>query len=270
MKGRQAAVERLNALVLAGPEGEAGQIAAALIQRVEGVSDRAMLAPVLGEFVHECDDAGLLASLSILTEMSRSGHSGARRVTQELAINAELFSSLDYDRVQELYAVASDAELQEVAELFLSNRHQPRNTVDEAEHENEHFMLPLGLRKAAARTTDRNVMDRLMRDTNPMVIGVLLNNPRLRERDVVFIAAKRPTKADVLRAVAAHPRWNPRYAVRKALACNPYTPSGVAMRLMATLMRQDLRFIASTSVLADDVREEARRLLAESRPTPGG
>ena len=76
------------------------------------------------------------------------------------------------------------------------------------------------------------------------MIRILLNNPMVVERDVVKIAAMRPTRPDVLAEVAQHRRWASRYAVKKALSANPHTPPSVARRLLPTLLRQDLVAVA--------------------------
>lgn len=257
--------QRLRELLDQGHEGEIAVLARDFVRRFEAIADRALLPTLLRDLTEECDDATLLALLWALTIHARHGDDGARRVTQELAIHAEMFAHLGYDRVSELYAAARWADIGEIAAIFLPARPTRPLTVEEAVEENEALALPLGVRKQASRTRDRLLIDRLLRDTNPQVIGVLLNNPHLRERDVVFIAAKRPTQAEVLRVVGSHPRWCTRYAVRKALACNPYTPTVISLRLLETLLRQDLVFISSVGVLPEDVRQEAQRVL-QSRP----
>ena len=81
----------------------------------------------------------------------------------------------------------------------------------------------------------------------------------------VKIAAARPTRADVLGLVASHRKWASRYRVRKALACNPYTPASVARRLLPTLMRQDLRELQNSKVLSAELRSLAMELIRRSQ-----
>jgi hypothetical protein len=263
MQGHDDAAARLRAL-LAEPSGESEALARSWIARGEALSVRALFPELLRGIVEESDDASLLGGLRALTLLARSGHAGARWMSQELALNVEVLSRVPYERLVELYSLAMDADAPDIAQLFLSNRPRARGTVEEAGAiDNEHVPLPLGVRKAAARTRDRMLLDKLLRDRNPQVITTLLNNPWLRERDVVLVAALRPTQPAVLQVVANHPRWSTRYAVRKALACNPYCPSGLALRLIGTLLRQDVEFIASSSALSAEVLGEAKRLLRE-------
>jgi hypothetical protein len=263
--GLEGAIER--ARLLAWQEsGLAVDLARALSGRIDAMADRSLIPEVLRTFIATVDDATLLATLHVLTQRGRSGDPRYRRVAIELALNSQMFASLEYDRLQDLYEIARGAKLTELMPLFFHAKHDPRGPkISESGPENAAMEAPLGTRKAAARGTDRDTLDRLMRDRNPQVIRLLLNNPRMRERDVVTLSAIRPTSPAVLEEVARHRKWSSCYAVRKALSCNPYTPHPIAERLMATLFKQDLRFIAGTSVLPKRVRQEARRLLGDRR-----
>lgn len=111
----------------------------------------------------------------------------------------------------------------------------------------------------------RLVLDRLLHDRDPRVIAALLDNPRLAERDVVKIAAMRPTRAEVLACIAGHPRWATRYRVRKALAFNPATPLPLARALLPTLLHQDLVELAGSAVVAPLLRDAVRSLATAIR-----
>lgn len=267
------AIESARAL-LAQTQGPAHTLAEDLCLRVNAQSDRSLLPQVLQTFFDRVDDASLVATLALLHRKGRSGQARYRRVAMELALNAQLFRRLDYDRIQDLHAIAAAVDLPQVSALFLSGPHDPRGRLaEESGPENPHLEISLGARKAAARNTrfnnaNRDTLDRLLRDRNPAVVRLLLQNSRVIERDVVRMAAQRPGNPACLQAIADHPRWAQRYAVRKALACNPRTPHPVAERLMRTLMRQDLRFIAGTSNLPERVRSEAKRALNESAGAP--
>lgn len=242
--------------------------------RVNAQTDRSLLPHVLHTFFDSVDDASLIATLALLHTKGRSGQARYRRVSMELALNAQLFRELGYERVQDLHAIASGADLSQVTALFLSAPYDPRGRLaEESGPENPYLEISLGRRKAAARNTrfnnaNRDTLDRLLRDRNPAVVRLLLHNGRVTERDVVRMAAQRPANPSCLQCIADHPKWAQRYAVRKALACNPRTPHPVAERLMRTLMRQDLRFIAGTSNLPERVRTEARSALKESVGAP--
>ncbi len=123
----------------------------------------------------------------------------------------------------------------------------------------------LGHRKSLARCYDRQVLDRLLYDKHPGVVRILLNNPRIVERDVVKLAALQPTKAEALLEVFRHPRWIRRYPVKKALVFNPYTPVPVVHGLLGYLREPDLVAVERARRLSSEVRERAAFLLAHKR-----
>jgi len=52
--------------------------------------------------------------------------------------------------------------------------------------------------------------------------------------------------------------------VRKALACNPYTPAPIARRLLPTLLQQDLAHVAGTRGLDPALKALAREILSST------
>jgi len=115
--------------------------------------------------------------------------------------------------------------------------------------------LSLGERKSVARTRDRSLLMRVLRDPHPDVIGILLGNPHLTETDVVRLSAQRPIQADVLRRVCCSPRWMVRPGVRVALAKNPYLPLPLALRLVPQLGTTEQRAIVDSPELDVRLRE---------------
>ena len=126
--------------------------------------------------------------------------------------------------------------------------------------------VTLGERKSLARSHRRDLLVHLLRDPHPDVIRILLGNPHLTESDVLGLASRRPATGAALAEIAGNPRWSARYAVKRALVKNPYTPLALAMRLATTLRRSDLRVISWDPQLPVLLREHASGLLGE----PGG
>ena len=126
--------------------------------------------------------------------------------------------------------------------------------------------LSLGERKALARRPDRRKFDALLRDPHPAVIENLLQNPRLTEEDAVAIAARRPGSAEVLLALALHPRWSTRTRVRLSLVLNPHTPPEIAVAMTCLLMNQELRLVVDVTTVSDVVRAVALELLHRRPP----
>jgi hypothetical protein len=126
--------------------------------------------------------------------------------------------------------------------------------------------LTLGERKALARRPTRKAMEKLLADPHPAVIRTLLQNPKLIEDDVVRLAARRPNDPALLAAVAASPRWAHRVKVRMTIVLNPDTAPGVAIPLLALLVRPELKLVTETAGLAPALRAAAHDLLQRRPP----
>ncbi len=124
--------------------------------------------------------------------------------------------------------------------------------------------IPLGWRKTRARTGKATDLERLARDNDAGVIGNLLANPRITEREVVRLAARRPNSPAILTVVASSRRWIARYAVKKALVNNPDTPISISLSLLKYLLRADLMDLRRSSAVAL-LKREAEGLLRGPR-----
>ncbi len=167
----------------------------------------------------------------------------------------------------ELYEAAAAAGYDEIARMLLEGRQPQVAKSDAAERplEPRGRPLTLGERKSLARGHRRDILEKLFKDPHPDVVVLLLANPHITEKDVVSIATMRPAKPAALEVIATSERWIPRYAVKRALAFNPYTPIHHAVRLVTSLVEADLRSVANDENLAPAVREQADSLL---RPRP--
>ena len=236
-----------------------------LKRRVVSLPEREMRHSVISEFVLMLSEGELVMVLFLIQQHAYSGDSKAREVLQEMALEPSAISQLPYDFIRKAYQICVEYNLISVQRLFFAD--PPRKEdIDESFTQNQYLDLPLGVRKQAARTHDRNVIDRLLHDRNWRVIELLLDNPRLIERDVISIAARRPTRPKLLECVAQHSKWSGRYRVRKALACNPYTPYPLARQLLSTLLRQDLQECLNMGVFRGQLALEAQILLQHQHP----
>jgi len=127
--------------------------------------------------------------------------------------------------------------------------------------------IPSGMRVAMAKGGNRDQLTRMFSDTNPQVIRTLLKNPSLIESDLLKLASKRPAAADVQREVFLSRKWSARYAVKKALILNPYTPTEIGVKIVHTLMVQDLRLVVESRDLHPWIRETAQQYI--DSPTDG-
>jgi hypothetical protein len=205
-------------------------------------------------------------AVTLLGELCRHGRDCAETEVATLALATVLEKEdLGYERQAGLYQLAKQLGDELVARLLLSSGRQPgsqRGRGDEALSEPS---MPLGWRKAMARSPRRDVIDRLLFDPDPAVLTILLGNPRVVERDAVGLAARRPTTAAAQRVVFSS-RYGARQEVRRALVLNPYTPVELSARVLPGLFSSDLVEVAKRQDLASPLRDEALLLLASRRP----
>ena len=240
-----------------------------LERMLDGVQERPFRRTVVRDALQDLSAEALVATLVLLVDRARQGQGRARAVLQELALEPTVYEQMPYARVQAAYALARAHGCDDVARMFISALDDRNPTADEAFTGNDHMDAPAGVRRSAARGKDRFQLDRLVHDRDHRVIAILLDNPRITEQDVVKIAAMRPTRPEVLTTVARHRRWSSRYTVRKAICLNPSTPAPIARRLVPTLMRQDLLSLLETGGVNDELRTQARSLLAEREEDEG-
>jgi hypothetical protein len=122
---------------------------------------------------------------------------------------------------------------------------------------------PPGVRISRAKILRGPQLLRMFGDTDIRVIRAILQNPSLTESDVLKLCSRRPAHASVQREIAAS-RWISRYAVKKALLLNPYTPTEIGMKLVRFVMLQDLQLIADCLDLHQDIRDIALRQLGRA------
>jgi hypothetical protein len=122
--------------------------------------------------------------------------------------------------------------------------------------------LTLGEKRSLARTHIRDKLDRLLYDTNPLVVKNILENPSLTEPDVLKMASRRPNNEKVLVTIYQNDRWVSSYDVKTAIVRNPYTPVPIALGLLLFLKQQDLTEIAADSTLHEVIMTTARALLS--------
>jgi hypothetical protein len=231
-------------------------------QRVCALTESAMQQAMLNSFVETLSPKELVTVLYVLQDRANNGLRAARLALQAMALDPGVLVLLPYDVLKQSYQLAHDWGWPQVAGLFLSEPLRGPPNIDEAFTGNEHYDLPLGVRRQAARSSDRLVLDRLLHDRNHRVIALLLNNPNVVERDVIAVAARRPTRPEVLETVARNRKWSARYRVRKSLVFNPYTPNTISRQLISTLMSNDLRALVNAGAIPQKLRELAQTQLS--------
>lgn len=126
--------------------------------------------------------------------------------------------------------------------------------------------IPLGRRRSLAKGEDPLLLEKLALDPDPTVIANLLRNPRLREPDVVRIAAMRPILGSTLHEIHRSARWSRCSRVRVALARNPHCPVELALVLIGALPLRDLRAMRQDRRLHPEIVAQVDAELARRTP----
>lgn len=117
-----------------------------------------------------------------------------------------------------------------------------------------------------ALTGGKEARTLLMQDPNRVVQIAVLDNPKITSSEVVGFANSRNISDDALRKIAENREWAKLYSVRLALVKNPKTPVGIALKLVSTLIPQDLKLLAKSKSVPSVIVQAARRQL-ERGPT---
>ncbi|MFA5624864.1 MAG: hypothetical protein WC966_07405, partial [Bradymonadales bacterium] len=107
---------------------------------------------------------------------------------------------------------------------------------------------PLGVQKAMARTAKHTNLQALLRSSEPSVVQILCENPRIKEADIIFIASRQPCVYEALRCILESKHIF-QYEVRSAIAHNPYLAVGDCLRLLPTLGTNTLKSLAAQNLM---------------------
>lgn len=234
-----------------------------LFKRLANVDEISMRAGLIRERLVDSSREGALGLIEVAHREASLGHAVAQQVF--LALGWALFDPLITERRGELGVEARARDLHHLADFLIPSADgesagDPKRRVPDFGRGRP---LTLGERKSLARTGDRRLIDRVVRDPHPDVVRILLDNPALREEDVVRICAMRPNDRDVLQATYQHRRWVVRYRPRHAIVRNPSCPLDVALLLAPLLRPNELREAAIASGLAPPLRLICRSILEQ-------
>lgn len=171
-----------------------------------------------------------------------------------------LFEIIPPLKVGQIYHLANRKRYIDVIRLFSYSL--PYKLDKEEEQPSRDDQLTLGERKSLARSYKINIIRSLLFDPACEVIQILLNNPKITEKDVLEIASKRPISSKILKEVFANKKWSKRYEVRKALVLNPYTPTYIALGLLIFLKTCDLFIVEDSKTLHPELLKLARDIIA--------
>ena len=117
---------------------------------------------------------------------------------------------------------------------------------------NERFMLA-----TKASRTERQI---LLRDNSPQVLLGLLSHPRLETKEVLELVKSTHATGAMMDRVAGNRKWISNPEVQLAIIKSPKTSPPLAIKLLDTARTQDLRMLAKSSSMREQVRRAALRV----------
>lgn len=105
--------------------------------------------------------------------------------------------------------------------------------------------MPSGVKKTLARRASSGVVMAIIEKSDKAVIGVCLDSPSLTEGLLYKVINKSTTKPILIEAIAGHPKWALRYAIRFALIRNFYTPMQYITDFIKNMKTSDLKLLYS-------------------------
>lgn len=232
-----------------------------LVQKAIGFLDPAIRANYVAERLAKLDEQQVTHILHLLFRGAARRLPGYREFLESGIEPWRLREKLGRFKFSRVYHFANRNGYSDIVALFSGSR--AARTPDGEEDLFQVYGMAdrtVGERRFYARSKEEVLLDKIGYDPNPMVIRQLLMNPRLRESDVMKIAARRPNMPDVLTEIYKNKKWLSRYEIKLALVSNPYTPPQLSRSLLPFLLHKHLKSMISDGTLAPEVRQEAFRL----------
>jgi len=101
----------------------------------------------------------------------------------------------------------------------------------------------------------------LIRDGNRLVAMAAARSPKIGDKEIVAAAASKAVHADVIRYISTRREFLRIYSVRLGLVTNPKCPPQESMRLVTTLMLNDIKKLAKSRNVPNSIQVTARRII---------
>ena len=129
--------------------------------------------------------------------------------------------------------------------------------------------LPVSEKIRLAETGSKELRALLVKDSYVQVQEAVLDNPQITEIEIVNFAKSPKIGFALLRKIATNRDWLKNYQVRLALVKNPRTPLPIALKLLSTLRDTDLKELAKSKVISEDLVVAAEQAAAQRAPAKG-
>ncbi len=118
-------------------------------------------------------------------------------------------------------------------------------------------------------TGDKEWRQIMLKESNKLVQGAVMKNPRITDGEVLMIAKNRTSSDVMIRLILLNKEWVKNYEIKKALVVHPKTPAPKALRFVGALTTKDIKTLAKSRQVSNIVATAARKEL-ELRLKKGG
>lgn len=125
--------------------------------------------------------------------------------------------------------------------------------------------MGVGEKIKMALTGDKEWRSILIKDSNKLVNGAVVKNPRITEGEILTISKSVIQNEEIFRVICMNKDWIKNYEIRKALVMNNKTPLPVALRFMGFLTEKDLGAVAKSKNVSSVLANNARRMLTNKK-----
>lgn len=235
-----------------------------LIYKILSVSDRKQRAFLLKEVLASFSKEALTEILEDIVNFSLRDDDACKQIIFSLTDIFENIHTFEDDTsIKILFNTIATLETSNrTLKLFITPP-QPHRFLKRGELQTTDILmdyLPLGVKRSFAKRMDKNLLKRMLLEKDPLVVKHLLNNPLITEKEVLKIVSSRPNTVAVMKVVFASDKWIKSYNVREAVIKNPYSPFRIALTLLFSMNRRELRQIKSDATLHPEIRTEAERI----------
>lgn len=126
-------------------------------------------------------------------------------------------------------------------------------------------MMGIGEKIKMALTGDKEWRSILVKDSNKLVSGSVVKNPRITEGEVLQLIKSGIQNDEIMRLICSNKEWIKSYKIRKSLIENNRTPVQNSMRYLATMGEKDLAGFAKSKNISSVVSTMAKRLLLSKK-----
>jgi hypothetical protein len=116
-----------------------------------------------------------------------------------------------------------------------------------------------------ASTAEGSLLDALLHHQSREVLGALLENPRLGERELSILLSRRDLSRELVARIAENRAWMKSHPLKLAVVKHPKTPRHLALPLLKHFYLFDLLAVAASPGVPAELRRQAEELIQMQR-----